>query len=304
MLELAVIVARLLQYLGATVLFGSSLFFVYALPGSGPASAAQRSWPRLLLIGAAVLLALGSLLGLGAQASLLMGSFADGLTRGAIGDVVSYLDLGKAAVVRGLVAVAALLSLIALRPGRTSWLVAASLGGIGTASFAWMGHGAATDEPWRGVHLLSDAIHALAAAAWLGALASFTFLLFGPPPSAERRQALYFALRRFSGVGSLVVSVLVLTGLVNGWVLVGPEHVRDLWASPYGRLLLLKLFLFLAMLVLAAVNRFRLTPAFGQSLRQESLGPLKRSIALEAGAGAGILVLVAWLGTLSPPAAA
>ena len=304
MLELAATGARLLQYIGAAVLFGSSLFFLYALPNSGPASAAQRSWPQPLLVGAAALLALGSVLGLGTQASVLMGSFADGLTRGAIGDVVSYLDLGKAAVVRGLVAAGAFLSLIALRPGRASWLVAASLGGIGAASLAWMGHGAATDGPWKYLHLSSDAIHALAAAAWLGALATFAFLLFDPPPSAERRQALYFALRRFSAVGSLVVSVLVLTGLVNAWVLVGPEQVGNLWASPYGRLLLLKLLLFLAMLMLAALNRFRLTPAFGQSLRQESLGPLKRSIALEAAAGAGILVLVAWLGTLSPPAAA
>jgi putative copper resistance protein D len=303
-LELAVIVARLLQYLGAAILFGSSLFFIYALPGSGPASAAQRAWSRPLLVGAAILLAFGSLLGLGAQASLLMGSFADGLTRGAIGDVVSYLDLGKAAVVRGLAAVVALLSLVALRPGRTSWLVAAAFGAIAAASLAWMGHAAATEGSWKYVHLTSDAIHALAAAAWLGALASFALLLRESPSTAEQRQALYLALRRFSGVGSLVVSALVLSGLVNGWVLVGPQHVGDLGGSPYGRLLLLKLVLFLAMLILAASNRFRLTPAFGRSPQQKSLRPLKRSVALEAAAGAGVLVLVAWLGILSPPAAA
>lgn len=49
MIEPALVVVRLLQYLGAMVLLGSSLFFVYGLPRAGAGAAAElggrdRSW--------------------------------------------------------------------------------------------------------------------------------------------------------------------------------------------------------------------------------------------------------------------
>ena len=78
MLEPAVIALRLMQYAGAMVLMGSSLFFVYALPTSGEGSAAQTRWARPLLIGAGLLLAAAATLGLAAQSSLLAGSISEG----------------------------------------------------------------------------------------------------------------------------------------------------------------------------------------------------------------------------------
>lgn len=298
MLDLAVIAARLLQYGGAMVLLGSSLFFVYAVPGSSVRGA------RRLVAGAAALLALSSLAGIAAQASLFAGTFADGLTGEAMGAVAGSMDLGKAAVVRAIAAAAALVALLVFPPGRTGWLVAAGLGAVATASLAWMGHGAATAGSLGSIHLVSDAVHGLAAAVWLGALASFAVLLANPLRADPA--ALHTALRRFSGVGSIVVALLVLTGLINGWVLVGPDHAGELLASPYGRLLALKLVLFGAMLALAAANRFRLTPALGAAAGpaavNNALGALRRSVALETAAGVVVLGLVAWLGTLAPPA--
>jgi len=289
-LELAVIVARLLQYAGATVLFGSSLFFVYAAPAV---------WPKRLLAGAAVLLALASLLAIGAQASLFAGSPAAGLTGEALGAVISSMDLGKAAVVRAIAAALALVVLLA-PDGRLTRSTVVGLAAVAGASLAWMGHGAAGESC---VQLAGDVIHALTAAAWLGALVGFVVLL--------RRQTepslLHAALRRFSQIGIPLVAVLVLTGLANSWYLVGVDRIAALATTPYGRVLLAKLALFAGMLVLAARNRTRHTPALAAELAGAPLGPasvvrLRRSILTEAALGLGVLGVVAWLGTLAPPA--
>src|SRR5690606_24743184 len=143
-LEPTLIALRLGQYVGAMVLTGSSLFFVYALPRSGTASAAEAAWARPLLMAAAILLAVCSLLGLAAQSVMLSGSITEGLKGETLSAVVSGMDLGKAAVVRAAAAVLAALALLLFGPSRAAWMAAAALGSLATASLAWMGHGAAT----------------------------------------------------------------------------------------------------------------------------------------------------------------
>lgn len=166
MIEPVVIILRLLQYLGAMVLMGSSLFFVYALPSSGDGSAAQTRWARPLLVGAAALLAIAALLGICAQSSLLAGSVGEGLKAETLTAVVSSMALGKAAVLRAALAALAVLALLAMRPGRPAWIVSAALGVVATMSLAWLGHGAATEGALGRLHLASDILHALAAAVW------------------------------------------------------------------------------------------------------------------------------------------
>ena len=292
MLEAAIVAVRLLQYGGAMVLFGSSLFFVYAAPAL---------WPRRLLVCAAALLALSSLLAIGAQASLFAGSLAAGFTGEALGAVVSSMDLGKAAVVRSVAAALALVMLFAPEIRLTRPAVI-GLAAVATASLAWMGHGAAGENP---LQLAADIIHALAAAIWLGALAGFVVLLRQRTELAR----LHGALRRFSQIGIPLVAVLVLSGFANSWFLVGPDHLTGLATTPYGRVLLAKLALFAGMLVLAARNRNRHTPAIAADLAASPGNPaaiarLRRSILTETALGLGVLAAVAWLGTLPPPATA
>lgn len=308
MLEPAAIVLRLMQYAGAMVLMGSSLFFVYALPSSADGSAAQARWARPLLIGAGSQLAVAAILGIAAQSSVLAGSVREGLKAETLTAVVSSMDLGKAAVVRAAAALLAVMGLLSLKPGRSAWIVAAVLGALATASLAWMGHGAATEGPLGRLHLASDVLHALAAAVWIGALAGFVGLLAAPPAAPAAHRALHRALHGFSGFGSALVAVLVLTGVVNSWILVGPDHLSGLWTTPYGRLLSLKLILFVVMVSLAAANRFRHTPALGRVLTANAppelaLRALRRSVAFEMALGLAVLALVAGFGTLPPPAA-
>jgi putative copper resistance protein D len=77
---------------------------------------------------------------------------------------------------------------------------------------------------------------------------------------------------------------------------------RDaLVGTPYGRLLLLKILLFLAMLVLGSVNRFRLMPQIArQSSPDVPLSSLARSVSAEQALALVILAVVSVLGTWPP----
>ena len=273
---------------------GSALFLLYARPR---AEGSPR-WARPLLAGAAVVLALAAALGFVAQTAMLAGSWTDALTADALAALLGT-SLGKAALLRAVIAALAAFLLIAARPGRATWLATAALGTAAAGTLAWMGHAAAS-ESW--LHLVSDILHALAAAMWIGALVAFVLLLRDAESPAELA-ALQVGLRRFSAIGVPLVVLLFLTGLINGWFLVGVQNVLRLPTSPYGQLLLAKLAAFAAMLVLAARNRKRLTPDLEARPDNVSVARLRRNIGIEAALGFAVLGIVAWLGMLAPPAA-
>ncbi|MEO8453783.1 MAG: copper homeostasis membrane protein CopD [Sphingomicrobium sp.] len=306
MFDEAVIALRFLQYGAAAILMGSPLFFLYALPRTGPAAAAGLRWPKPLFAVAAIILLLATAAGLLFQTAGMAGSLAEAVKLESISAVLG-MNLGASALVRAPLALLALVVVLIARRGHRLWLAIAALGTAAMASFTWTGHGAATDGAGGWVHLIADVLHSWTAAIWIGALVGFALLLSSSSRDWERLKALHRALHRFSAVGMLLVAVLVATGLINSWFLVGLDHVAGLWTTDYGRLLLLKIVLFTGMLGLAAANRFRHTPALGANLGAEhaggvSLAKLRRSIATEALLGFGVLALVAWFGTLAPPA--
>jgi len=223
----------------------------------------------------------------------------------ALAPVRQCAEAPDAARVAALAALAVLAAL--LRGGRALALLGAALGAVALGSLAWNGHGAATEGRVGDLHLASDIAHLLAAAAWLGALAALGLLL----ASAKRLRtkedvaAAHRALEGFSVAGTLIVGIIVATGLVNAWLLVGPDQVQELGDTLYGRLLVAKLALFLGMVLLASINRYRLTPALAAAAHDPRavIGALRRSLAFETAAAVSILALVAWLGTLMPPTA-
>ena len=91
-------------------------------------------------------------------------------------------------------------------------------------------------------------------------------------------------LEGFSVTGTVIVALVIGSGLVNSWMLVGPQNVLTLPATLYGQLLIAKILLFAIMLALAAANRFRLTPAFDRALQSggtsEAIAKLRKSCAL------------------------
>jgi copper resistance protein D len=69
--------------------------------------------------------------------------------------------------------------------------------------------------------------------------------------------------------------------------------------TDYGRLLLLKVALFVAMVAIAAVNRLRLMPRLVRA-DINALRPLMRNAVIETLIGIAILLIVGVLGTLPP----
>jgi putative copper resistance protein D len=95
------------------------------------------------------------------------------------------------------------------------------------------------------------------------------------------------------------VTVLLAGGVVNTWFLAGT--VPALVGTGYGRLLLAKIGLFIAMLIVAAVNLLRLTPrlaAGGAVLR--TVGRLRTNAGIETALGLGVIAIVSVLGTVPP----
>src|SRR5690606_12319685 len=166
----------LLQYTGAMVLLGSSLFLLYALPRPRPGAAAAPPRSRPLLVAAALVLTASSMLQIAAHSVELSGSFAEGVKRETLEAAVAYMPQGKAALVRAAAALLAALALLFAPAGRLRLLLAALCGGVATASLAWMGHAAETEGTLGTIHRLSDGLHVLAAAVWIGALAAFLAL--------------------------------------------------------------------------------------------------------------------------------
>lgn len=220
--------------------------------------------------------------------------------------MASETDVGNAWIVRLVVLAAVLAGLFFVGNNQTGKLVLSVLGGvIALATLIWSGHAAATEGSLGTAHRISNIAHIVAAAVWIGGIAAFALLLRSP---TKTRDSAYLALvtrslSNFAPVGTVAVAVIALTGLINGYAIFGP-NVTDLANSTYGQLLIFKIVLVGVMLVLAANNRWRLTPALEGGCDEVGADAgwtrLRRSVALEAVAGVGVLFLVSWLGMIDP----
>lgn len=164
------------------------------------------------------------------------------------------------------------------------------------ATLAGAGHAAAAaDGAVRIVHVGADALHLLAAGGWLGALPALVrCLAVSPSHSTTARLA-----RRFSVLGIVCVGVLIASGIVNSLYLVG--SFAALFGTPYGKLLVVKLALFAALLAIAAINRWRLTPHLADD-DATARAALRRNAMVEIAGGIGIVTIVGALGTMVPGA--
>jgi copper resistance protein D len=221
--------------------------------------------------------------------------------------VLSQTTFGHAWLVRFVLAcalAAALTPLLSPRDRKSPWLeiTAAILAAAFAGALAWSGHaaGGLGDEAF--IHPAADVLHLIAAAAWVGALVPL-IVLFAAAGADDASLALARkATARFSILGIISVGTLLMTGIVNTFYLAG--SVPALLHTDYGRLLLIKIALFLTMVAIAAVNRFRLTPQLLQhasiAASRDALRQLRRNAAIETLAGAAVIAIVAALGTMPP----
>jgi len=191
-----------------------------------------------------------------------------------------------------LIAITAMgLSVLALRrpPTRMARVLSAlAMTGVGL-SLATTGH-AATAPP-QALTRPAIFLHGIGVAFWLGALAPLAAMLWRQPKMSLP------VVQRFSGVAFPMVGLLLLAGLALA--IVQLESLGALVNTKYGIILLIKLALVAALLGLAALNRFRLTPELARSA--QAAKPLARSIAAECAVAAAILLLVAGWRFTPPP---
>lgn len=162
------------------------------------------------------------------------------------------------------------------------------------ATLAWSGHAAASEGMAGTLHRLADALHIWAASGWFGALLALLVATFRRPRQAIETGRM---LKRFSVFGTIFVGTLILTGTLNSMMIVGLANLPVLLHSLYGWLLLAKLAIFAVMLLLAAANRWHLTPKL---LAGAPLAHLRLSLLVETMLASVILALVAAIGTLDP----
>jgi putative copper resistance protein D len=113
-------------------------------------------------------------------------------------------------------------------------------------------------------------------------------------------------LRRFSNLGVVFLAVLLTSGIINTWFLT--DVTRGLVGTDYGRLVQIKMALFIVIFCLAAVNRLRLLPRLsqvegsaGQQQIEQTLGQVRRNTTFETALGLVAIYIVGMLG-VTPPA--
>jgi putative copper resistance protein D len=283
-LEAGLVVSRFFHFIALLLLFGWLLFPLAVDRGRPP--------PRRALLALVVLALLSGAGWFVLTAGSMDGDLSHALAPATLLAVVTQTDFGPLWLARlGLITVIA--PWVAFTPAprpRSLLLTAAS--GIALASLAGTGHARIGDGATVAFHTGADALHLVAAGAWLGGIVGLAAMLRGET-DAHRTAAV----RSFSGLGYGAVAVLLASGLVNAWTLLsGPTA---LVLTDYGRLLSIKIVLFLAMLALAAANRSWLTPKPGSENAPAVATRLRRNVLIELALGAAVVAIVSVLGTLA-----
>jgi putative copper resistance protein D len=314
----ALAAARAVHFAAVLLLEGTVVFqFIVAEPSiraagndARPAAGMRRvlSWTTALALmvgiasGAAWLLILaGRIVGLSPMQALSEGVDWTLLTQTQFGAVWQLRAVAVALLVISLVVIAR-----AKPPPSWSAAFPVALAAILTGSLAWAGHGAATPGAIGDMHLVADVLHLAVSGIWVGGLMPLAFLLVLARCSDNTNWMATAgeATRRFSALAVASVLVLIVTGIVNTYVLVG--SLSGLVGTFYGELLLAKIGLFLLMLGFAAVNRLRLTPRLmgapstGAEQHRRILDRLARNSTCEFALGLVVLAIVGVLGTLAP----
>ena len=307
MIDTPMVLLRFALYVDLFLVFGLPLFGLYAFhaPERRCFAILLRPWAA----GAALLGAVLSAVGIVMLAATMAGVSLGEVDRASVEAILWQTSIGAAAIARVCALIAA--AVLALLVGRVPALglsAIALFGAIALGSLAWTGHGATGEGATGWVHLGADIAHLFAAGAWIGAILGLGLLLWRPRDRFDGAdlRASHRVLDGFAATGTVMVALLVLTGIINSWILVGPDRISALPTSPYGQLLIAKLAIFAAMLGFATANRFRLVPRLAGQLHGAhigaAVGALRRSLLLEAVCGFVILAIVAWLGMVEPPA--
>ncbi len=161
------------------------------------------------------------------------------------------------------------------------WMRALAVTGV-AISMGGLGH-AAADETWPLLSRLNDALHVLGVGVWIGGL------VFVSRSTTDNRD---YTWARFSAVATIAAPLVVLTGFVASFLRLSDSSLATIFASDYGRLLLLKIGLAVVVLAYGAAHRGR--------LRKRGV-PTRRSVRNELWFALAVFAVTSVLTGSAPP---
>jgi putative copper resistance protein D len=319
------IIARAFHYGSGMILVGVVAFrWLILLPAFGGET--DDSWQSLepffrrlnqwFLWSGSVLVISGLALFWAVSAGMSDTSLADSLNAETLGTVFFLTQFGSVSQWR--LGLAALLAILTWRLALAQWQTRRSRSKleIGAAlaatalmiSFALTGHAAASggsEFAWR---ITADGLHLLVTAIWPTGL--LPFALFLAEASRIEKDSLRGStlkvVGRFSIVSLISVAILITTGTINSYFLVG--SFQALFTTTYGQTLCVKLSLFGTMLAVASWNRYHILPLLLTRTDAPDKGPvisllrqLHGFVLAELGLAIAVVAVVSFLGT-TPPA--
>ena len=309
---------RLLQFgnLAALSLMVGTLTFLMAIcepiarrrgPAAPAAGQCRRQLDRLWLLayGAS---AVAMVMWFAAECTMMSGeSVREALSPAVLRAVVQHTEFGQQCTLHfGLIIALAACAVVYKRTGPSAFLLGLALAGSALllCHMSCFSHAEAMGGIGRAPFLTIYSIHLLSAAVWLGGLPALIAVLWKAYRSREESWAAFSweAARSFSPLGVASVGALLMSGIINTYLLVG--GIPALLGTAYGRVLLIKIALFFAMVGIAAVNKVWLTPALNAGSGSQAAYDfhpillLLRSVLIESVAGLVVLGMAITLASM------
>lgn len=252
-------------------------------------------WPVLAVAG--FVLAIDSLAWIALTGVKAAGFGLGELFKWSLSREVLETDFGRVWALRALLALAlAVLAIVALRRRLAPAAGLLFLGSALAVTPALSGH--ARIEGTLGI--LSDAVHVLAAGAWVGGLAYLALLLV--EAGGDRWSLAGTAVPRFSRLAVVAVAAVVATGILSGFL--EARSWPALWETTYGRLVLAKVAILVPLLALGWFNNRVSVPRLRAGV---STVPERRAFARAVGAELALMLVIVGVTTAlvaEPPAKA
>jgi len=285
-------VVRWLYFLSLALVVGGIGFRLVVARGSLPPRAERRFY-LITGIGAIATLNVG-ILGFVLRAEDALQLPFGRLMYGDLSPIVSGTRFGQAfiAMTLGFAIVTAFLFLSWLTERTIFLWPGLALGLALVSGLSLSGHSAAdAGSSWKSE--LADWVHISAACLWIGGLVQLALVVLPLAPNVRRGVFL-----RFSTFATVLVALIIAAGTYLS--ILRLPHVRDLWASGYGHVLLVKLVLVSVALAWGGLHRVLAVPRVARG-GDGLFGRLPRSILGESLAGMAVLLVAAVLVDSRPP---
>ncbi len=298
-------IVRAVATLAGAIVLGSGVLVWYTRDALAPAGGSV--WRRRVVLSVVVAAFAGavatSLSAVGAAADA-AGAARFSVDGSIIGTFLLKTGVGRIAIIEIGCAVAAcipaVIAWITLKKSSTSdraLLLAALVAGIGLAAFPFNSHPVTLDQQIAG--LSASIAHRLALGVWLGGLPALILLIGAGPVQDDTRLLAAVILRRFSRLAIVAMGVILVSGTLLTWYLVG--NVSSLIGTEYGRLLILKLALLGGIFVIAGGLQRQLLPMLEVKPSDPAFRSYANRVKLETVVAVLIVVVASDMAGLAPP---